>query len=149
MSEDRKHTLLVHRSKRENDEHLGKYNGLGGKMLPGEDIVSCIRREILEEAGIHCSQIHLRGTINWTSFGRNGEDWFGFIFRIDSFTGTPFKENKEGTLSWKPIAKISQLPMWPGDKYFLPLVFDDQPGIFHGYMPYKNGHPLSWTYERL
>jgi len=149
LSEDRKHTLLVHRNKRKNDEHFGKYNGLGGKLLPGEDIVSGIRREILEEAGIHSVNINLRGTINWTNFGRNGEDWFGFIFRIDSFTGPPFKENKEGILSWQPIEHLSQLPMWPGDRYFLPLVFDDHPGAFHGYMPYKNGLPLSWSYERL
>ena len=149
LSEDRKHTLLVHRTKRQHDAHFGKYNGLGGKMLPGEDIVSCIKREIFEEAGIQCTQLILRGTINWTSFGKNGEDWFGFIFRIDRYTGTPVAENKEGTLSWHPLESLNTLPMWPGDRYFLPLVFDDHPGSFHGHMPYRNGQPVSWYYERL
>ncbi len=39
--------------------------------------------------------------------------------------------------------------MWEGDRFFLPLVFDDDPRIFHGLMPYENGRPLSWHYERL
>ena len=45
LSEDRKKTLLVHRNGRENDSHYGKYNGLGGKMEPGESIHDCIDPE--------------------------------------------------------------------------------------------------------
>lgn len=149
ISADGKKTLLVHRNKRDNDQHLGKYNGLGGKMEPGEDIIGCISREIYEEAGIICEDIILRGTINWTGFGPNGEDWFGFIFRIDSFKGIPYKKNEEGDLSWVDIDKIMDLPMWAGDRHFLPLVFDNNPKVFHGYMPYKNATPLSWSYSRI
>ena len=89
VSPDRKKTLLVHRNARKEDDHYNKYNGLGGKMLPGEDIVSCIKREIMEEAGLICKTILLRGTINWTGFGPNGEDWLGFIFRIALMTTRP------------------------------------------------------------
>lgn len=32
LSPERTHTLLVHRNAREEDLHLGKFNGLGGKM---------------------------------------------------------------------------------------------------------------------
>jgi 8-oxo-dGTP diphosphatase len=39
--------------------------------------------------------------------------------------------------------------MWEGDRYFLPLVFDDDPRMFHGYMPYKDGKPLSWEFVRV
>jgi N-methylhydantoinase A len=42
----------------------------------------------------------------------------------------------------------AQLPMWEGDRYFLPLVFDNDPRTFHGVMPYKNGRPESWSFER-
>ena len=149
LSPDRKKTLLIHRNLRHDDHHLDKYNGLGGKMLPGEDVVSCLRREIFEEAGIKCEEIILRGTINWTGFGPEGENWLGFVFRIDRFSGTPFISNEEGSLSWVPIDSLDKLPMWEGDRYFLPLVFDDDPKIFHGYMPYNDGRPLSWDYERI
>ena len=149
LSPDRKETLLVHRNSREKDHHLNKYNGLGGKMHSNEDVISCIRREILEEAGIECRKILLRGTINWTGFGPKGENWLGFIFRIDQFSGNPFTSNEEGTLSWVAIDMLDTLPMWEGDRYFLPLVFDDDPKIFHGHMPYKDGHPVSWQYTRV
>lgn len=148
-SPDGKKTLLVHRNKRKEDQHLGKYNGLGGKMEPAEDVVQCIAREVHEEAGITCEEIVLRGTINWTGFGPNGEDWFGFIFRVDSFSGTPFVRNDEGDLFWVDIDKIMELPMWEGDRHFLPLVFDDDPRVFHGFMPYENATPLSWSYSRI
>jgi 8-oxo-dGTP diphosphatase len=148
LSTDRQQTLLVHRNRRGDDQHLGKYNGLGGKMLPGEDIYTCLVREVHEEAGIRCERAVLRGTINWTGFGPAGEDWFGFIYLIESFTGTPFSGNEEGDLVWVPVDKIHTLPMWEGDKYFLPMVFDQDPRVFHGYMPYDNAQPLSWQYHR-
>ena len=149
LSTDRKETLLVHRNLRQGDHHFNKYNGLGGKMLPNEDVVSCLRREIFEEAGIKCEEIFLRGTINWTGFGPDGENWLGFIFRIDRFSGTPFISNEEGSLSWAPIDSLHKLPMWEGDRHFLPLVFDDDPKIFHGHMPYEDDRPLSWDYVRI
>ena len=149
LSEDRSQTLLVHRIARSHDAHYGKFNGLGGKMMAGEDVLSCIKREIYEEAGLHCNEVLLRGTINWTGFGPHGEDWLGFIFRIENFTGTPFAENEEGPLLWKSIDALNSLPMWEGDRHFLPLVFDEDPRSFHGFMPYENGHPLSWSFWRV
>jgi len=149
MSPDQQQTLLVHRISRSHDAHLGKYNGLGGKMLPHEDVVTCMKREILEEAGILCQELQLRGTINWTGFGPHGEDWLGFIFRIDRFSGQPYAENEEGPLTWQPVRGLAALPMWEGDRHFLPMVFDQDPRAFHGCMPYDAGRPLSWTYTRI
>jgi 8-oxo-dGTP diphosphatase len=149
VSPDGKETLLVHRTARKDDDHYLKFNGLGGKMKPGEDIVSCMTREIREESGLICEKTLLRGTINWTGFGPNGEDWLGFIFRIDRFSGSPFEKNEEGALSWVRIDQLIELPMWEGDRFFLPMVFDDDPRIFHGYMPYKNESPINWSFHRI
>ncbi|MEW6593651.1 MAG: 8-oxo-dGTP diphosphatase [Thermodesulfobacteriota bacterium] len=149
LSPDRRETLLVHRNARADDAHLGKYNGLGGKMLPHEDVLTCLHREIREEAGIECLETVLRGTINWTGFGPDGEDWLGFIFRIDRFRGAPFTENSEGVLAWQPVGRLHELPMWEGDRHFLPLVFDHDPRIFYGHMPYRNNRPVAWHYTRI
>jgi 8-oxo-dGTP diphosphatase len=149
LSPDGTKVLLIHRNARPNDAHLGKYNGLGGKMEPGEDVVSCMRREIREEAGIECTELRLRGTINWPGFGPKGEDWLGFIFRIERFEGTPHERNVEGTLSWVPVKDIMSLPLWDGDRHFLPLVFDEDPRAFHGVMPYANGSAVSWSFTRI
>jgi 8-oxo-dGTP diphosphatase len=140
--------LMIHRNKRPDDIHFGRYNGLGGKLEPDEDVVSCLRREILEEAGLTVGAPRLRGTISWPGFGKAGEDWFGFVFLVDDWHGIPHEGNGEGTLEWVPLEGLATLPLWPSDHHFLPLVFDDDPRLFHGCMPFANGHALSWDYVR-
>jgi len=147
LSPDGKQVLMVHRNRRPDDAHWGKFNGLGGKLHKDEDIVAGLRREIREEAGIECLSVRLRGTISWPGFGKNGEDWFGFIFVIDSWSGTPHVENAEGTLTWVPIEKMLELPLWEGDRYFVPLLFDRRIEQFHGVMPYQDGKPIGWTWS--
>ena len=149
LSPDGTQVLLIHRNQRSDDAHFGKYNGLGGKLEPNEDIVQGIRREIREEADIECLSLHLRGTISWPGFGKHNEDWFGFIFLIDAWTGTPRLSNPEGTLTWVDAGKILELPLWEGDRYFVPLVFDRRIEQFHGVMPYHQGKPASWSYNVL
>jgi 8-oxo-dGTP diphosphatase len=112
------------------DAHLGKYNGLGGKLEPLEDVLAGMRRELFEEAGIECIELALRGTISWPGFGKQGEDWFGFIFVISQFRGVPPASNAEGVLEWIDIERIAELPLWEGDRHFLPLIFDSDPRPF-------------------
>lgn len=149
LSPDRRRVLMVHRNARATDQHLGKYNGLGGKLEPDEDIVSGMRREIHEEAGIECTALNLRGTISWPGFGALGEDWFGFVFLVAGYRGEPCASNAEGTLEWIGIDRILELPLWEGDRHFLPLVFDADPRPFHGVMPYRGGRMLSWSVARI
>ena len=151
LSPDLRFVLMIHRTARPDDQAFGKYNGLGGKMEQGEDVVACIKREIREEAGLEVLAMRLRGTISWPGFGKHGEDWLGFIFLITAFTGQPLCRSTEGTLEWVPVARVinDEIPMWPGDRYFLPLVFSDDPRQFHGLMPYRNGQPVSWSYTLL
>jgi 8-oxo-dGTP diphosphatase len=149
LSSDGSEILMIHRNKRPDDLHFGKYNGLGGRLEANEDIASGMRREILEESGLMAESMALRGTISWPGFGKKGEDWFGFIFRIESWHGETSTGNHEGTLEWVPLTSLSTLSLWPSDRLFLPMVFDDDPRPFHGYMPYHNGEMVIWSYERL
>lgn len=149
FSPDGARVLMIHRNARPGDLHLGKYNGLGGKLEPGEDVVAGLRREVREEAGIECGDIQLAGTISWPGFGKGGEDWFGFIFRVNTYTGTPLSANAEGTLEWVEVGRVHTLPLWDGDRHFLPLVFDRAGPQFHGVMAYKDGKPLGWNYSTV
>jgi 8-oxo-dGTP diphosphatase len=149
FSPDGARVLLIHRNARPDDAHLGKYNGLGGKLDPGEVVVAGMRREIREEAGIECESLRLAGTISWPGFGKNGEDWFGFVFRINRFSGTPSNANPEGTLEWVEVNRVLTLPLWEGDRHFLPLLFESSGSQFHGVMPYRDGRPVSWSFSRL
>lgn len=148
LSSDARSVLLVHRNARPGDPHLGKYNGLGGKMERDEHVAACMRRELREEAGIEACRMQLRGTISWPGFGKHGEDWLGFLFLVTAFEGTPPDANEEGTLEWIAIDRVMELPLWDGDRHFLPLVFDTDPRPFHGVMPYLDGKMQSWSFER-
>ncbi|NII11653.1 8-oxo-dGTP diphosphatase [Oleiagrimonas sp. C23AA] len=149
LSEDGSQVLMIHRNARPDDHHLGKYNGLGGKLEADEDIAACMRREIAEEAGIEVHDMHLRGTISWPGFGKHGEDWLGFIFIITRYSGQVQTENREGTLEWVARERLMELPMWEGDRHFIPLVFDDDPRPFHGVMPYRGGRMQAWSFSRV
>lgn len=143
--------LMIRRDARPDDVHFGYYNGLGGKLEPDEDVVAGMRREIREEAGIECAEIELAGTISWPGFGPNDEHWFGFLFRIPRWSGEPLDRNPEGTLVWTDLSDIlaGRVPMWASDQHFLPLVFADQPRVFHGVLPFAAGKAVSWSYTEL
>ena len=118
-------------------------------MEANEDAAAGMLRELKEEAGITVTAMQLRGTVNWTGFGPHNENWLAFVFLITAFTGTPGSSNEEGTLSWVPLVDFPKYPMWEGDKYFLPLVFDGDSRPFYGYLPYNGEHPISWSYTRI
>lgn len=146
---DGRHVLMCHRVARDDDDQLGKFNGLGGKVEIGEDVVAGMKRELREEANIEVVSMRLRGTVSWPGFGKDGENVLGFVFVIDEFSGEIPTENEEGPLSWQLINKLEQLPMWEGDKYFLPYVFDDSIEQFHACLPYENGRPTGWSVSVL
>ncbi len=154
--------LMVRRNARPNDDQFGKMNGLGGKLEPDEDIVSGLRRELREEASVALTSLSLRGTVTWTNFGPKKQDWLAFIFLVDGWEGEIPTSNVEGSLEWIERSRLMQacsgeedqrgvadLPMWAGDRYFVPLVFDSNPLAFHGTMPYDGDQPVSWSFERI
>jgi 8-oxo-dGTP diphosphatase len=149
LSPDRRRALMIRRDTRPDDVHFGYYNGLGGKLEPDEDVMAGMRREIHEEAGLECGPLEPAGTVSWPGFGRNGENWFGFLFRIPAWTGTPLTGNDEGSLHWIEVADIlaGAVPMWESDSNFLPLVFAEKPRPFHGVMPFHQGRAVSWSYS--
>ena len=154
--------LLVRRDSRPDDDHYGKVNGIGGKVETDEGIVESLRREIDEETGLELVDLVLRGTITWTNFGKRREQWLGFVFLVTRWNGTPPATNDEGTLEWVDRDRLllacsdddavragADLPMWAGDRHFVPLVFDGDARLFHGTMPYDGDRPRAWAFERI
>lgn len=151
LSPDGRRVLMLRRDKRPDDLHFGYYNGLGGKLEPDEDVAAGMRREIREEAGLECDVIELAGTVSWPGFGRGGENWFGFIFRVPGWSGEPRRDCPEGTLVWTDLADVlaGAVPMWESDRHFLRLVFAAEPRVFHGVLPFVRGRAVSWSYTQL
>ena len=128
-------TLMIHRIKKENDIHEGKWNGLGGKFQPGEAPEECVFREVYEESGLRINQPELRGILTFPNFARD-EDWYAFVFIVHQFEGKLI-ESPEGDLQWIDDREILSLNLWEGDRFFLPLL--DQSGLFSGKFVYQNG----------
>jgi len=110
---------MLHRSKRADDIHLGKWNGLGGKFEAGESPEQCVFREVCEESGLEIQNPHLCGLLVFVSF--KGNDWYVFVFTASQFSGE-LKENEEGFLQWIPDEQVESLPLWPSDHLFLPWI---------------------------
>ena len=85
----------------------GKYNGLGGHVEIGEDVLSSAKRELREEAGVEAS-LWLCGTVIVDS-GQNPGICL-FVFCGESLRGEP-KASKEGTGAWVDYDAINELPV--------------------------------------
>jgi 8-oxo-dGTP diphosphatase len=126
---------MIHRVKKLNDIHADKWNGLGGKLEPGETPEECARREILEESGLQVEALTLRGFLTFPKFSA-GEDWYAFVFEAQGVSGSLIDSN-EGDLKWIPDVELLDLELWEGDRYFIPWL--DQPGFFSAKFTYQNG----------
>jgi 8-oxo-dGTP diphosphatase len=112
-------TLMVLRNKKPNDIHAGKWNGLGGKIEPGESPEVCVRREVLEETGLTIRNPVMHGLLVFTNF--KGQDWYVFVFTATEMEGELI-DSPEGHLQWIPDAEITSLPLWPSDAIFMPWI---------------------------
>jgi len=113
-------TLMVHRNKKPNDIHAGKWNGLGGKFEAGESPEMCIKREVLEEAGIVIHDPHLHGLLLFPNF--KGNDWYVFVFTAHNFDGELLESSPEGQLEWIDDDQLTNLNLWESDSIFLPWI---------------------------
>jgi 8-oxo-dGTP diphosphatase len=125
---------MIHRVKKPNDMHQGKWNGLGGKLEPGESPEDCVRREVEEESGLLVKKMWLKGFLSFPGFS-NDEDWYAFVFVVPEFEGQII-ESLEGVLKWIDNSDLFQLNLWEGDRIFLPWL--DRPGIFSGKFVYRD-----------
>lgn len=112
-------TLMVHRNKKMNDIHEGKWNGLGGKFEAGETPEECVRREVQEEAGLVIHNPRLHGLLMFPKF--KGNDWYVFVFTATDFSGELI-DSPEGTLAWIRDEELMGLSLWESDHIFLPWI---------------------------
>ena len=114
---------------------MGSWNGVGGKIEPGETPEQGMIREIKEETGLDIPVVHNLGTVTWEAEGEIGGM---YIFLADLPQGqslvTPARYNHEGVLDWKSIPWI----LHPANKgipdnipYFLPSMLEGKVRHYH------------------
>ena len=135
---------MLHRVKKIDDVHEGKWNGLGGKFEPGESPEDCVKREILEESGLKIKNPALKGILTFPGFAKD-EDWYVFVFTASSFSGRLI-ESDEGDLEWIKDRDLLKLNLWEGDRVFLPLL--KRRGHFSGKFHYKKGRLARYSVEK-
>lgn len=112
-------TLMVHRNKKANDIHEGKWNGLGGKFEAGESPEECVIREVREESGLAIRDPKLCGLLMFPKF--KGNDWYVFVFTARAFTGDLI-DSPEGRLEWIADQDVPALNLWESDHIFMPWI---------------------------
>ena len=70
--EDGDRYLLLHRTKKKNDENHDKWIGVGGKFADGESPEDCLLREVREETGLTLTAYRYRGIVTFVS-----DKWVG------------------------------------------------------------------------
>lgn len=102
----------------------GRWNGFGGKLEPGEDIETALRREVKEESGMVLKKFDKRGIFKFI-FENEPQTLEVHLYKILEYEGEP-SESEEMLPRWFSVSEIPFDQMWPDDIYWMPLFLADK-----------------------
>lgn len=118
-----------------------RYNGLGGHVERGEDILDAARRELAEETGLHDVALTLRGVVTIDT----GTDDAGPRPGVLMFVFTAAVEYRElppgaeGAPEWIPLDALNDYPLVDDLYALIPLALSDGPLFYGAYRPRSDG----------
>lgn len=100
----------------------GRWNGVGGKLEPGESLEEATIRECQEE--INVTPIAFRPVAELDFYWPDkdiDQHMYVYAYVCDSWSGDPV-ESEEMAPKWFRVNKIPYKEMWQDDEFWLPLV---------------------------
>ena len=135
--------LMLHRTKKQNDQSHDKWLGIGGKLEDRESPQECMLREVKEETGLTLTGYQFRGIVTFVS--DLWETEYMFLFTASQFEGT-LCECSEGELQWVPIEEVFHLNLWEGDRLFLERLAGNS-RFFALKVEYQGDRLTGWKFE--
>lgn len=144
------HVLMLLRQKAPN---RGLWNGVGGRIEPGEHPRACVLREVREETGFQLSDARFAGLLTWEGFEIS--DGGLYLFTAQAPEGEPHACS-EGQLAWKPRQWVFESPEVVSNIHIVaPVILGSEPPqVFH--FVYRAGQivafqrravPAAWMVE--
>lgn len=148
--------LMLNRNKPAN---MGLWNGVGGKLDPGETPTAGALREIREETGLNLADVAFSGIVTWDAETQGQSGMYAFLANVEASAKNPrMQETREGVLAWKRIDWIlhaDNLGVAPHVSRFLARMLDDSTCYEHccrfvgGQLVHYTVHPLPDTFYNV